>query len=274
METSFLSSLTKYWDVLCEYINPFTVLIWGIVGGLIALIISLIMVLYFRKKILVPRKYVILKILSYCYLIFFPLFIGFCAFQWSALHNCERQVVNNIPKYLGETNHLFNTYIKAEVVKIISEETLKASGNDLLDKAVSNLQSLSATLLKSEAKERSEASEKNGISDAVSYYIASFLAETGFVRKYVVSEIKKKVGDVLLMDKKTINEFFDIEIGKILDSGILNTVIEKHIKSITGGLKANVWLLFLLGIALPVIEIIIAHKMYKPQKEQEKLPTL
>ncbi|NDV59134.1 hypothetical protein [Bacteroides sp. 519] len=263
MITTFLSEFTKYWDTLCEFINPYTVLIWGVVGAVIAFIVALIFTIKLRKKILVPRKYVILKVLSYCYMAFFPLFIGFYAFQWSALHNCERQVVKNIPKYLGESNHLFNKYVKTEAIKIIGEETMNSSGNELLNKAVSGIQSVSKSLFKSTANEQL-VSEKTGISDAAFSYISSVLVETGFVRKYVVGEIKKKVGDVLLMDKKLTDEFFDTEITKIMDTGILNTVVEKHVKNITGSFKMNVLLMFLLIMAILVIEIIIANRVHKP----------
>lgn len=268
MEIFSFSDWIKYWDVLCEYINPYHVIIWGVAGGILGFLLTLFVVIWLRKKILVPRKYTILKVLSYCYLVFFPLFIGFIAFQLSAVHNFERQVVKNIPKYLGETNQLFNTYLKAEVIKIISEETLKSSGNDLLDKTVKGAQSIAGTLLKDKASELWASDTETGFKDVVASYVTSVLAETGFVRTYLVSGIKQKIGNVLLMDKKTANEFFDVEIGKILDSGILNTVLEKHTKNITGGLKMNVLLLLLLVVALPVIEIIIANRIYQNKSSE------
>lgn len=269
MDTFFLSDLISYWDILCEYINPYKIVLWAIVGGIAGFIITVILMIIFRKTILVNRKYIVLKILSYCYLVFFPLFIGFCALQWSALHNCERQIINNIPKYLGETNHLFNTYIKAEVIKIISEETMQSTGDDILNKTVKTAQNFSAALFKSKAGE-SLKTEKAGITDAVYNYISGTIINTEFVRKYIVSEIKKKVGNVLLMDEKLSNEFFDIEIGKILDSGILNTVAEKHVKYIIGGFKMNVWIMFFLIIALPVVEIMISNRMHRKKLKEEK----
>lgn len=273
MQNFFSSEILQYWDILSEYINPFSVLIWGILGGITAFIATLVLMIYYRKKILVRRRHWTLKVLSYCYLVFLPLFIGFCAMQWSALHNCEKQIVKNIPKYLGETNQLFNTYIRAEVVKIVSEEILKSSGHELLDQAVGGAQNLAGGLLKTVGVSSGKStSEGTAVTNALAAYVSSFLVETGFVRKYIVSEIKKKVGDVLLMDKKLTNEFFDIEINKILESGILNTVVEKHVRNIFGSFKLNVWLMFLLGMAIPVIEIIIANKLYKRKPENEETP--
>ncbi|NDV65759.1 hypothetical protein [Bacteroides sp. 224] len=272
MKTFFSSEILQYWEILCEYINPFSIFMWGIIGGVIGFLVTIGLMIYFRKKILIPRRHWTLKVLAYCYLIFFPLYIGFCATQWAALHNCEKQIVQNIPKYLGETNELFNKYLKAEVIKIISEEKLQSTGHELLDEAVGGVQKASGVLLKSVGISELNSTKEAGVGNAFASYITSILAETDVLRKYVVTEVKKQVGkNVLLMNEEATNEFFDIEVAKVVDSGILNTVLEKHVNNLFGSFKLNVWLMLLLGIALPIIEIVIACYLFKSDRKEQQL---
>lgn len=270
MDLSFLGfEIFKYWDILIQYINPLAILFWTIVGGSIGVLLTIVVLLLLRKQVFVTRCHWTLKWLSYAYIIFFPLFIGFSFAQWSALHNCERQIINNLPKYLGDTHALYNTYLKAEVEKIIAEEILKQSGNELLESAVSTAQSFVGSALKSDSKDEIQAASYK---DKISEYIVQTFLESSYVRNLVVSEARNKIGKVLLMDEKLTKDLFDTEIQQLIDNGIINTVLEKHVKHLTGGFKTNVLLILLLGILIPAIEIIIACRLQKKKLRNEPPP--
>lgn len=276
MDWLFNIEYLKYWELLCEYINPLTVLIWSIVGALFGFVAGIILLVCLRKKVMVQRKYLILKILSYSYWVLVPLFLSFCAMQWSALHNVERQVVKNIPKYLGETNELFNLYLRAEFEKIISEEIRQSNSNKLLGKAVTGVQGVAGSYLKSLAKETAEAEAdsqlKKGMNMASSY-LAGVVMESSFVKEKVLSEIRKKVGSTLLMNEELTNELFEVEFQRFLDNGVINTVLEKQVRNIVGGFKLNVWIMLLLGMLFPVSEIVIANWMHS-KKKKESVPDI
>lgn len=270
MNLSFLGfEILKYWDVLIQYINPLVILLWAIIGGLTGVCLAIILLLALRKQVFVTRCHWTLKWLSYAYIIFFPLFIGFSFAQWSALHNCERQIIKKIPKYLGDTHVLYNTYLKAEVEKIVAEEILKQSGNELLEGAVSIAQSYVGTALKSDSEDEIQAAS---FKDKISEYIVQTFLESSYVRELIVSEVRNKVGKVLLMDEKLTKDFFDTEIQLLLDNGIINTVLEKHIKHLFGGFKTNVLLILLLGILIPAIEIFIACWLHRKKMRNEPPP--
>lgn len=252
--------ILKYWDILIEYINPLVIFLWAIAGGLVGLLLAIILLLILRKQILVKRCHWTLKWLSYAYLVIIPLFISFSFAQWFALHNCEKQIINNIPKYLGDTNALYNTYLKAEVEKIVSEEILKSSSNELLEGAVGSAQTFVGSVLKNESTDETQAATYK---DKISAYIVQTFLESKYVRNLIVSEARKQAGKILLMDEKLSDDFFDMEVQKLLDSGIINTILEKHIRHLIGGFKTNVLLLLLLGLAIPLTEIIIANYIYR-----------
>ncbi|MDR2918255.1 MAG: hypothetical protein LBV72_02685 [Tannerella sp.] len=270
MDLSFLGfEIFKYWDILVQYINPLLILLWAIIGGLTGIVLAIILLLALRKQIFVTRRHWILKWLSYAYIIFLPLFIGFSFAQWSALHNCERQIIQNIPKYLGDTHMLYNTYLKAEVEKIVAEEILKQSGNELLEGAVNIAQSYVGTTLKSDSKDKLQAASYK---DKISEYLVQTLLESSYVRELIVSEARNRIGKVLLMDKELTKDFFDTEIQKLLDNGVINTVLEKHVKHLFGGFKMNVLLILLLGVLIPAIEIFIACLLHRKKLRNQPPP--
>jgi len=264
MKLLFLGfEILKYWDILINYINPLIILLWTIIGGLVGLLIAILLLFFLRKQVLVKRCHWTLKWLSYAYLIILPLFITFSFAQWFALHNCERQVIKNIPKYLGDTNALYNTYLKKEVEKIVCEEILKSSGNELLESAVGTAQSFVGGMLKSESTDELQAASYK---DKISAYLVQTFLESNYVRDMIISETRKQAGKVLLMDEQLTKDFFDVEIQKLLDSGIINTILEKHIKHLFSGFKMNILLILLLGLAIPAIEIIIANYLFRKKQ--------
>lgn len=356
-------NILKYWNIIVEYLNPLPVLFWAVIGGLAGVFLMFLFLFLLRKKILVQRCHFTLKWLSYAYFIVIPLFAGFSCGQWAALHNCENQLVKRIPKYLGDANVLYNTYLKTEIEKIVCEEILKSSGNELLDNAVNVAQTMIGSAIKdgtgnkpknepgsqsgsgsaneSDSKSVSESGNESGngsgsesdsksvsesandsgsgsanelandsgseseseltnelanesrngsanesandsgsrvntqktsYTDKITTYIVHSVIKSSYIRKMIVAETRNKVGKVLLMDKKLTNDFFDTEIQQLLNNGFLNTILEKHIRHLIGGLKANVLLILLIGLAIPLTEIIIAHLLIRRKHTGNESP--
>ena len=260
--------ILKYWDILIEYINPLTILLWLIVGGIIGILLSILLLFIFRKWVLVKRYHWTLKCLSYAYLLILPLFVGFSFAQWLALHNCEQQIVRNIPKYMDDTQILYDTYLKTEVEKIISEEILRLSGNELLRGTVETAQSLVGSAIVGESEDQAQTESYKG---KVSTYLVQTFLKGDYVKELIVSEARNQIGQVLLTDKNMTKELFDMEIQTLLDNGVIHTVLEKQIKHLIGGFKMNVLLILLAVLLVVCIEIVIARWFHK-KKQKTPLP--
>ncbi|WP_029904737.1 hypothetical protein [Prevotella sp. 10(H)] len=247
----------KYWDTLTQYINPLTIILWAVIGGIVGFIIVLITQIILRKKILVRRRHWTLKWLSYIYMVFFPLFAGFCFTQWFALHGCQREIVKNIPVYLGEANSAFNKYLKAEVEKVIDKRHMQLTGHDVIDKTASYATKVAGSLIASVEPADSSMTAK------ASAFLMGKLVETDFVKDQAVKYVEDALGEKVLNDKELSNDLLNVKIDNILSDGVLNTIIEKKVSNIFGGLKMNVLLMFLLGILIPIAEIILAHYLEK-----------
>lgn len=265
MDINFsFTDIIKYWDTLTQYINPATVILWGIMGGILGFIIFLIAEILLRKKILIRRRHWSLKYLAYLYMVFFPLFAGFCFTQWFALHRCQQELVNNIPTYLGDANSLFNTYLKDEVVKILDEKHLQLSGHEVIDKAAT----VAGSTVSSQIKETFSPTDTT-LTAKASTFLLSKAAETEFIKNKAVEYVEEKLGSAVMMDKNTTTEVLNVKIENLLDNGILNTIIEKHIKNIFGGFKFQVLIILLIGLAIPVAEILLAHYLEKKRLKAE-----
>jgi hypothetical protein len=265
MDINFsLTDIFKYWDTLTQYINPATVIISAIMGGVLGFIIFLIAEILLRKKILIRRRHWSLKYLSYLYMVFFPLFAGFCFTQWFSLHRCQQELIKNIPTYLGDANSIFNTYLKNEVVKIIDEKHLQLTGHEAIDKTATLAGSTASELLKNNIS-----TTDTTLTAKASSYLLSKAAETEFIKNKAVEYVEEKMGSAVMMDKNMTNEVLNVKIENILDDGVLNTILEKHIKNIFGGFKMNVLLIFLIGIAIPLAEIILTHYLEKKHLKTE-----
>lgn len=251
------SEILSYWDIIIEYVNPFTIILWAVVGGFVGLIIVLVAELILSKKILIRRRHWSLKFLAYSYMVFFPLFTGFCFAQWFAIHGCEREIVKNMPTYLGEANKAFNVYLKDEVEKIIDKKHLEMTGHEILDKTVSYAGRTAGEVLSD-----TELPE-GGAADKASAYLMDRLVRTDFVKDQTVRYVENALGEKVLKDKDLTTDLLNVKIENILTDGVLNTILQKYTRSIFGGFKMNVLLMFLLVMAIPIAEIVLAHYLEK-----------
>ncbi|WP_163306954.1 hypothetical protein [Dysgonomonas sp. 521] len=263
-----ITDVFKYWDTLTQYINPATVIIGAVLGGVLGFIIFLVAEILLRKKILIRRRHWSLKYLSYLYMAFFPLFAGFCFTQWFAMHTCERELVKNIPTYLGDANSLFNVYLKDEVVKILDEKHLQLTGHEAIDKAAS----LAGNTVSEQLKSNISTTDTT-LTAKASSFLLSKVAETEFIKNKAVQYVEEKMGSAVMMDKNMTNEVLNVKIENILDDGVLNTIIEKHIRNLFGGFKMNALLIFLIGMAIPIAEIVLAHYLEKKHLKAEPAAT-
>ncbi|MBB4034649.1 hypothetical protein GGR21_000536 [Dysgonomonas hofstadii] len=246
----------RYWNTLTDYINPVWIIAWAIIGGLIGFFLFLVLELVLRKKILVNRRHWSLKYLSYIYMAFFLLFGAFCFTQWFAIHNCQTQLVNNIPAYLGSANAAFNEYLKDEIEAVVEARYLDLTGREALTKTADVAAKTLSDYIKSTETD-------------IGSKVSAMLIQTDFIKEKVVSQLAEKVGEQLLMDKDLTQEMLDVKINNILNDGVLNSVVEKHIRNIFGGLKMQIYLIFLIGLLIPVAEIILAHYLEKKQLKEE-----
>ena len=259
MENSFsFAGLFSSLGVIREYIDPFPVILWAILGGIAGLVLIVVLLIVFRRKVFVRRRYFLLKLLPYCYALFLPLFGGFMFMQWFGLHKCQTQLTGNVPVYLGKTNEIFDKYLKEEVRKVVAEKYFDMTGREMLGKPLA---------VAGEALSGYMRSEEAGVGDK----IAAWLVKTDYFREHVVDAISEKMAEALKTEKRLTDALLDVKMRDMLDKGALGAMIEGYIRQMFGSLKAQVLLVFLLVMVIPLAEIVVANLLVR--KQAAGLPT-
>lgn len=268
MEFNFsFFDLFEYWDILKEYINPASTLFWGIVGGVIGFAIFLIVELLFRKKILVRRRHWSLKILSYLYMLFFPLYAGFCFTQWFAYNNVENQLVGNIQTYTEGVYELCDDHLKETIESMVHKRYLESSVNELIDEGAFYLTEVLAESF--EDKDVAEGKQKGTFGKLRDRFVSYLYVN--YLKKELMGKFTAYVDEKVMLQEGITEELLNVRIQDIIDTGLVEIIIEKHIRNIFGGLKMKAILMFVLGISLPLIEIIIANYLDRKAKKKEQL---
>lgn len=250
-----LSDFFEYWTLFSGYVSVGTIFLWAFLGGLLGFVMILVAEIVWRKKITIKRRYKFLQYITYLYFIFFPLYAGFCFTQWFGLHAIEGQVVKNIPAILGETNLLFNEHLREKIEELVGKESLNFTVNSIVD---TGLDSVSETIASFDGDvDTLSLKEKSAI------LVTSQVVKSGVVKSQVKSQASSAVGEGLALNQSHVEELMSTEINSLLETGVVNVVVEKQIKSFFGGLKMQILLIFLLGMAIPIGEIVLAHYLEK-----------
>lgn len=257
-----LSQFIEYWHLISEYVNIGTIFLYALLGGILGFVVVLVAEIIWCKRITVKRRYKFLQYFTYLYFIFFPFYAGFCFSQWFGFHAIEKQIVKNIPSMLGGSNALFNEYVKDELEKMIGKENLNITASQLVDKGLD----ATSDLLKATAIDSDSITPR----ERTTMEIASILVKSDAAKNQVKSTASGKMGDALGVSKTHAEEFMTTEVASILESGLVNSILEKKIKGIFGGLKLQVFFIFLIGMALPISEIVLAHYLER-KRAKEKL---
>lgn len=254
------SDIAEYWSMFQLYVDPISILIWGLLGGALGLLLMLVLEVIFRKKILVWRRYKVLKYLAYFYFAFFPFWGSFCFSQWFMLHAVEKELSNNIPTILGESNELFNKYLKEYIEKQIGEGKLKITTNEGVDASVDMIVALTSYL---RIEQDSTSSKANQLISFVSNILKS-----GIIKDEAKDRIAETISSNFGIEKSAVENLMDTEIQSILDTGAVNTFVKVKLESVFDSLKLQILLIFLLGLSIPIAEIVLAHYLEKKRKEE------
>lgn len=262
LNNELVREVMEYWHLFHEYINVSNIFLWGLLGGIIGVIVVIILEIIFRKKILVRRRYKVLKFIAYLYFAFFPLYSGFCFSQWFALNATEKQIVQNIPTVLGNSNTLFNKYLKDYIEEQVGKGRLNITTNEGVDIGVELAMSL-ANYLKLE-----QDTVESGKGGQIMSFVSNLLKS-----EYIKGEAKNQIVDLVSsnfgIEKEVVKELMDTEIQSILDTGAVNVFVEAKIKSVFNGLKFQVALMYLIGMCIPIAEIVLAHYLERKRRRDE-----
>lgn len=266
-----IHAFVEYYRYFSEYINPVAVIGAGILCAVVFALALLVLLIIFRKKILVQRRYTALKYLAWSYFLVLPLVGGYFAFQWGALNSMQNQLKENIPAKLKAYTDGMDTgwekYISQALTTGITDGSvpkIELSANNVVEIATEALylryQSVVDSLL---------IYNDNLLVQAVGYI--NHLTD-GKVMSYAVKKgIYKMLESGLAMDEEMSTELMETRLDELMQQGIFSKILGLQIDRLFKPLKKSTIVIFALILGAALLEIGLAHYFIYQQKKAEKL---
>ncbi len=262
-----LETFIEYYRFFGEYINPVSVIAAGIMAAAIAALVLLLLLIVFRKRVLAKRRYPILKVLAWLYFLAIPLLGIYFAFQWGALNNMQQQLKVNLMAKMKDYNEGMDTswekYISQALTTGITDgsvPTIELSANNVVEIATEALYLRYQTSI-----DTTFGNTDNIAVNAIAYI--NHLTD-GKVMSYAVKKgIYKLLESSLAMDEDMSTELMETRLDELLKQGILSKILGLQIDRVFKPLKQATILVFLIILAFPIFEIVLANYwLYEQEK--------
>lgn len=269
-----INTFIEYYQVFADYINPVAVVGAGILAAVVAAIVLLVFLLIFRKKVLAPRRFVVLKVLAWAYFFILPMLGGYFAFQWGALNSMQNQLKENMTAKLAAYTEGMETSWEKYVTQALttgvtdgSVPKVELSANNVVEIATEALYLKYQTTVDSLLS-----NDDNLIVNAVGYI--NHLTD-GKVMSYAVKKgIYKLLEEGLAMDEEMSVELMDTRLDELMQQGVFGKILGIQIDRLFNPLKKSTVVVFSVILLLVLFEIGLANYLLRKNmlSEQARRP--
>ncbi|MBC9932936.1 hypothetical protein [Chitinophaga qingshengii] len=254
-----MQTIVTYYQLASEFTNPWKFVTGAIISGLTAFAVALILVLLLRKYILVPRSNKLLKMLAYAYFVALPLLAGFFGMKWGFFHSLRKDIKAHTDVYAKHVPTLFNE----QALKAV--DSLLGGNNALSGKSPDEVMNVAAEAI---YNVYGRTLEQQVSTRGVAGKLAS--AALNMTKSKSVAAIMRKAVYNLLHDKLKLtegasNELLRTELGTLLNGNLFVNIAVIQVDQFLKGLQRGILYTFLLILAVPLIEVLIAHYRHRKQ---------
>lgn len=255
-----MRTIVTYFQLAGEFTNPYRFISGAVFSGLIAFAVALILVLMLRKYILVPRSHKLLKVLAYVYLVALPLLAGFFGLKWGFFHSLRKDIREHTDVYA------------AHVPPVFSETALKAVdslfGGNARISSLSTHQVIDTAAVVVYNVYGSTLEQQLSTTQGVKGKLASLLLQltkskaiAGMMHKAVYNLLHDKLG----LTEGASNEVVHTSLSKLVNGNLFVNMAVIQVDQFLKGLQRGILYTFLIILAVPLIEVSIAHCRYRRQ---------
>jgi len=231
-----------------EFTNPFKIISGAVITGIITAIIAIILVVLLRKFMLVPRRYPVLKYIAWSYFLILPLLAGFFGFKWGLFNSLRKDIrehtevyVKHIPSSFDfNTHELFNQQLTTNQLIDSTAEIVYREYNATLERQ---------SLLK----------DKGSVLASLIIKLSGGKGVAYFTKRAIHKLLKEKIG----LEEGVSKDLMDEKINDVLRTGLFAKIALIQMDHFLQGVQKGILITFFLIIAIPLIEILIAHYLYK-----------
>lgn len=244
--------MEAYYSFFSTYINIVGIIWGGIKIGFFAGAISLMLLIIFRKFVLVPRRYRILSYLAGSYYFFIPIICLCFGFGYGSLATAKEQVIDKLPIYQNLLHSFITENFDTDVTIVISS-----------DKSLE--QSIDAAYY--EIIQRLNDETKLGTQQQLipRFILALYQSPIGI--NYIKSNMKNKISVVTGLERDLVDEIFQIKLSTLLTGSTLIHVLNFYIIHIVNSLLIPIMILWGILLGIPILEIIGAYYLNRKNKD-------
>lgn len=241
--------MADYYGLFTQYINVFAIIWSGIKTGLLSFIVALIVLVLFKKWVLVRRRYPALRYLAISYYFLIPLVCFGFGLVYGLITTSRDQIIDKLPLYqstaqsFAEQNFDFN--LKIDVY-----------GNKSLDEAMNDAVNDIEYIILSEI----ELAKQN---HQVVYQFILTVIESPVGLKLIKSNLKDKVASCVGLNRQLMDEVFEIKLSQLFTGDTIIKIMGFYVTQIANGFLIPLVIIWLILMLLPVIEIIFACRYNK-----------
>jgi hypothetical protein len=246
---------------LGQFVNPSTIISGAVLSGIAALILTLLLLIIFRKKILVARRYKALRILAYSYFIILPLLAGFLWMKWGFFNSLRKDIKAHTEIYIKHIPSSFDTQTSAAVSNFLHNKNTSLSAlttDQLIDAVVDVIYTQYSTMLSQQ-----QTLEK-GSNVLLSWALK--LTKGKGVAQLIRDTIRKTLKEKLGLDEAVSNDLMASRIDEIIKMGLFAKIGLIQADHFIKGLQKGILITFCILMAIPLAEVIIAHYLLKKKQ--------
>ncbi|MBO9728794.1 MAG: hypothetical protein J7623_09160 [Chitinophaga sp.] len=249
-----MKSVVEYFNLAGQFTNPAT-FIWGaLVSAFLAFVVAVILVILLRKRILVDRSHKWLRYIAYTYFFLLPVLAGFFAFKWGFFNSVRKDIQAHRKVYAKHVPAIFDEQATAAINALFSAKeggVSRLSSNQLIDTVGVAIYNVYGQTLTQQAA-----------AAGVKGQLASFMLRTTkgaglsfIIKKYIRQLLTEKIG----LQEEVSAEVMQTEIATLLKGGLFVNIAIMQVDHFLKGLQKSILITFLLILAIPCIEVAIAH---------------
>ena len=246
---------------LGDFVDPATIISGAVLYGIGALLLTLILLIIFRKKILVPRKYTALRILAYSYFVILPLLAGFLWMKWGFFNSLRKDIKAHTEVYIQHIPSSFDTQTSAAVGNFLRNNNASVSSlttDQLIDAVAEVIYTQYDTMLSQQQ------TLQKGSNVVLSWLLK--LTKGKGMAQYAKHTIYKILKEKLGLDEDVSKELMASRIDEIVRMGLFAKIAMIQVDHFLKGIQKGILITFCLLMAIPLVEIIIAHYLLKKKK--------
>ncbi|SFD75679.1 hypothetical protein SAMN05518672_10389 [Chitinophaga sp. CF118] len=252
-----------------EFTNPFKIVSGAIIIGILTAIVAIVLVILLRKFMLVPRRHQLLKYIAWAYFLLLPALAGFFGFKWGLFNSLRKDIKQHTSIYIQHIPPSFDQQTSAALSAFFIRDSAGVNVAPLASYSTNQLIDSAAEIIYREyyntLEKQSELKEGGNV---LVSFIASVTKGKG-VAYFMKKSIRKLLSEKGGLDESVSKDLMATKVEEILRAGLFAKIILIQLDHFLQGVQKGILITFFLIIAIPLVEILIAHYLHRKKLKQQ-----